>query len=302
MSHKPITGVLPVIQTPYLPDETIDSETLAEEISWLYERGVDGIVVAMVSEILRLSSEEREELAKLVCRHNNGRGTAIISVGAESTKVAERYAKQAESVGADALMAIPPTNTALGEPELAEYYKRILRAVKVPVIVQDASGYVGRPMSIALQSSLLLDFGPDRVLYKPEATPLGPRLSQLRDATGGKAKIFEGSGGIALVDNFRRGIEGTMPGADLIEGIVALWRALKAGDNAKVYRISGPLGALVSLQTGLDGFLAVEKYLLVKQGVFKNTLVRGPVGFHLDPETRSEIDRLFDLVTQAVKA
>jgi len=55
--------------------------------------------------------------------------------------------------------------------------------------------------------------------------PIGPRLSQLLAATGGKARVFEGTGGIALIDSFQRGIVGTMPGADLIDGIVALWRA-----------------------------------------------------------------------------
>jgi 4-hydroxy-tetrahydrodipicolinate synthase len=131
-------------------------------------------------------------------------------------------------------------------------------------------------------------------MFKPEATPIGPRLSELRDATNGKARVFEGTGGLALVDSFRRGIVGTMPGADLIRGIVALWRALQAGDAQRVDRISLPIIALVSMQNSLDAFLAIEKYLLVKQGIFRNTIVRGPVGYILDDETRREIDRLFD--------
>ena len=150
-------------------------------------------------------------------------------------------------------------------------------------------------MSIELQAKLLNDFGP-RVMFKPEAAPIGPRLSQLRDATGGKAKIFEGTGGIALLDSHRRGIVGTMPGADLIDGIVGLWRALEAGDEARAYRLSLPISSLVSLQQSLDAFLAIEKHLLVRQGIFRNTLVRGPVGYRLDEETRLEVDRLFDQI------
>ena len=57
----------------------------------------------------------------------------------------------------------------------------------------------------------------------------------------------------------------------------------------------------MAVQNSLDAFLAVEKYLLVKQGIFKNALVRGPVGYALDEETRREVDRLFDLVQAAVK-
>ena len=106
---------------------------------------------------------------------------------------------------------------------------------------------------------------------------------------------------MALVDSFRRGVVGTMPGAELIHAMVAVWRALERNDEASVYRLSLPIGALVQLQTGLDGFLAVEKYLLVKQGVFKNAIVRGPVAYRLDDETRREVDRLYELVCQAMR-
>jgi 4-hydroxy-tetrahydrodipicolinate synthase len=49
----------------------------------------------------------------------------------------------------------------------------------------------------------------------------------------------------------------------------------------------------------LDAFIAVEKHLLHRQGVFPSTRVRGPVGFRLDAETAAEVDRLFDLVFAA---
>ena len=298
---RTLSGVLPVFQTPYHADETIDYATLEREITWLHDCGADGIVMAMVSELLRLSSEERVELAEAACRLGRARGLVIISVGAESSKVAERFARQAESAGADAVMAIPPVSVGLGESELAAYYRRIIEAIRIPVIVQDASGYVGKPMAIGLQARLLDEFGAERVLYKPEASPIGPKLSELREATGGRARVFEGTGGLALVDSFRRGIVGTMPGADLIRALVPLWRALAAGDAGTADRIHGPLAALISMQPSLDAFLAVEKHLLVRQGIFRNTLVRGPVGFRLDDETRMEVDRLFDRLIEATQ-
>ncbi len=293
-SRPDLRGVLPVFQTPYHADETIDLSTLEKEIEWLFDCGADGIVMAMVSEVLRLSSEERESLAQAACEFGRHQGTVVVSVGAESSTLAERFAKHAENCGADAVMAIPPVSVSLGESALAEYYTRLIRAVRIPVIVQDASGYVGKPMPIETQARLLGEFGPERVLYKPEASPIGPKLSELRDATRGRARVFEGTGGIALVDSFHRGIVGTMPGADLIRAIVPLWLALKAGNTERADRIHGPLAALISMQTSLDAFLAVEKHLLVRQGIFKNTMVRGPVGFRLDDETKGEVNRLFD--------
>jgi len=299
-SRRELRGVLPVFQTPYHADETIDLATLEKEVAWLYDCGADGIVMAMVSETLRLSSTEREELAQAACKFGSSRGVVIISVGAESSKIAEHYAKHAETVGADAVMAIPPVSVILGEAEMAAYYSRIIRAIGIPVIVQDASGYVGRPMSIAMQARLLEEFGPERVMFKPEAVPIIPRLVELLDATEQRARIFEGTGGIALVESHGHGVSGTMPGADLIRALVALWRALEAGDAARAQRIHGPLAALISMQTSLDGFLAVEKHLLLRQGIFKNTMVRGPVGFRLDEEGRREVDRLFGELMEAI--
>ena len=107
-SNRELKGVLPVFQTPFNEDETIDAATLEKEINWLYDQGSDGIVMAMVSETLRLSTDEREHLAELSTKFGRKRGVVIISVGAESSKLAERYSKHAEAVGADAVMAIPP--------------------------------------------------------------------------------------------------------------------------------------------------------------------------------------------------
>jgi 4-hydroxy-tetrahydrodipicolinate synthase len=297
---KPLAGVFPVFQTPFHEDEAIDVQTLEKEIGWLYDCGADGIVMAMVSELLRLSTDERRTLAKLACQFGAQRGAVIISVGAESSLLAEGFARHAEESGARAVMAIPPVSIVIGEAELMRYYQRIIRSVALPVIVQDASGYVGRPMPVTLLARLLDEFGPERVLFKPEATPIGPRLSELRDVTRGQARVFEGTGGLALVDSFRRGIVGTMPGADLNRAVVALWRALRDGDEQCIYRLSLPLSALVAMQNSLDAFLAVEKYLLMKQGIFLNAVIRGPVGYVLDDETRQEVDRLFDLIDAAL--
>ena len=299
---RQLAGVFPVFQTAYRDDESIDFETVEKEIDWLFERGANGIVLAMVSEVLRLSSEEREQLGEVACRAAKGRGAVVLSVGAESSHTAERYARHAERCGADGLMAIPPLAVALPEGEIRRYYERILAASELPLIVQDASNYVGRPLSLEFQKRLLEDHGPERILYKPETSPVGQRLSSLREATGGRARVFEGSGGIALVDNFRRGIVGTMPGAEIIDGIVRLWRALEAGDDEAAYRLSLPISSLVALEESFDAFTAVEKHLLVRQGIFRNTLVRGPVAYALDDETRREVDRLFERLEEALSA
>jgi 4-hydroxy-tetrahydrodipicolinate synthase len=103
---------------------------------------------------------------------------------------------------------------------------------------------------------------------------------------------------LALVESYRLGISGTMPGADVPWAIVKLWQALENGDEERVAAIHSPLCALVNLMTNLDAFLAVEKLLLVEQGIFLHPRVRGPVGYQLDPDTIAEVRRLYRLLLQ----
>lgn len=288
-----LQGVLPVLHLPFLEDEQIDFETLESEVDFAYQCGADGVVMAMVTEVLRLREEERRQVAEKLVKFSDGRGTVVISVGAESTFMAMDLARHAESVGADALMAIPPVTTALGEDQLRRYFQDVLAATNLPLIVQDASSYVGKPMTAVFQAQIFNDLG-ERVYFKPEAAPVGPVISAIHQLTQNKAGIFEGSGGSMLVENYRRGLTGTMPGTDLLDAIVALWRALENNDEQRIYAVAPLITSILALAVNLDAYLAIEKHLMKRRGIFKNAVVRGPVGFTLDNLTRAEVDRLFD--------
>lgn len=284
-------GVLPVIATPFDAAFRVDAQALEDEIDWLFAAGANGVVVAMVSELQRLSCDERKQIGSTVVGITHGRGPVILSVGAESTESAVTFAQEAKSAGAQAIMANPPLTTIASDPELLDYYESIIQATDLPLVVQDASGYVGKPLTMELQAELYRRHGGERILFKPEAVPIGPRITALRAVTGAEVKIFDGSGGVALVDSYRRGLAGTMPGADLIWAVKALWEALKAGDEQRVYEVSGALSPVLSLMSDLDSYVAIEKYLLVQQGVFGSARQRGPTSYRMDKMTQLEADR-----------
>ena len=298
---RPLSGVLPVISTPFTETLELDRNGLDRELDWLLLNGADGVVVAMVSELPRLTPVERQELGEAVIDRIAGGAHTVLSVGAESTDQAVRYTRHAVRSGASAVMANPPLTVSVGTDQLRGYFRSIVDAAEhMPVVIQDASGYIGTPIGLDLLAQLFDEYGPERVMFKPEAQPLGPRLSKLLEITGGEAKVFEGSGGVALLESFRRGIVGTMPGADLIWAISALWRALSDGDFARAYDVTAALVPLLSSLSSLDSYVAVEKYLLVKQGVIDSEYRRQPTDFDFDEIARAETDELFDrLVTIA---
>jgi dihydrodipicolinate synthase/N-acetylneuraminate lyase len=289
-----LAGVLPIVQTPFLDSDAIDYSTLKREVDWALAHGVDGLGTGMVSELLKLTASERQALAEHLVEFAAGRVPVFMGVGAESSRQAYEFAKAAERAGCDAVMATPPISSRVSERGMLDYFRALADGVGVPLIVQDASGYVGQAIPMSVYVALLERYGEEKILFKPEAAPMGPNLSALRDATSGKARIFEGSGGIFLIDSFRRGIAGTMPGMECVDGIVAVWRLLARREESAAYHVYYPICAIVALQlqAGLDGFLAIEKHILVQRGVFASARRRQPYSWELDPETAAEIDRL----------
>jgi len=295
-----LTGVFNVLQTPLTETDEIDELVFAREIEWLLGCGVDGVVLAMVSEVLRFSAEDRRKQWQLVLKLINGRVPVVASVGAESTYIATSLSKWAEIDGAAAIMATPPSAFATLSDEIKDYYVAIIESVKIPVIVQDASNYLGQPLDISLYVDLIDKYGAERVQFKPEAKPVKERLELLRNASNGRALVFEGQGGVDLLDTYPIGIVGTMPGAEVPWALVALFKALKENNWDRARSIHTPLAKLISYQTTLDAYVAVEKYLLVKQEIFTSARQRGPVGFILSDEMRLEIDIAFDQLKAAV--
>ena len=293
-------GVLPVFQTPYREDETIDAETLSREIAWLYDCGADGIVMAMVVG----SAAPRQRRAAQACRTG-------VQIRARSRRChhqrrrREREGRRSNIPGTQnirapmALMAIPPVSVAVGEIELLRYYERIIRATSLPVIVQDASGYVGRPMSIAMQAQLMKEFGPSACCSSPKRRPSA--RSSMNCATDQRPgdEYLKAQAASRWLTVFAAGSSARCRARSDPRHRRPVARS-EAGDEGRSINLHAPISSLVAMQNSLDAFLAIEKYLLVKQGVFKNTIVRGPVGYTMDEETRLEIDRLFERVMLAV--
>jgi len=293
-------GVYPVIQTPLDDRDQIDEVVFEAEINWLIESGVKGLVLAMVSEVMRFSAAERRNQWQIVLRILDGRLPLIVSVGGESTAIAIQLAKVAESDGASALMATPPASFPATSSEIYSYYTAIIEAVQIPLIVQDASNYMGQPLELELYGKLLEKYGNTRVQFKPEAKPVKERMAALQEIAGGKAKVYEGQSGLDLLDTHPLGLVGTMPGAEICWAIVAIWEALEAKDLVRASAIHACVSKLVALQPTIDAYVAVEKYLLVKQGIFTSSRQRGPVSTVLSEQTKNEIDLIFNELVKVV--
>jgi len=293
-------GVYSVVQTPLDENDNIDQAIFKREIDWLIECGVKGLVLAMVSEVMRFSADERRLQWQSALKIINKRVPLIVSVGAESTAIAISLAKSAQADGATALMATPPAIFPATSDEIYTYYSEIIEAVKIPLIVQDASNYMGQPLDLVLYGNLIENYGTERVQFKPEAKPVKERVAALQEIANGQARIFEGQSGIDLLDTHPLGLVGTMPGGEIPWAIIKLWNALESNNLELAKSIHNLVSQIVAFQQNIDGYVAVEKYLLVKQGIFESVRQRGPVRTILSSEVKIEIDQIFEKLVKLV--
>ena len=63
---KQIAGVIPVVHTPFDDEDRINETDMKREIDWAFDQGADGICTGMVSEILRLTGDERIQLTSRI--------------------------------------------------------------------------------------------------------------------------------------------------------------------------------------------------------------------------------------------
>ena len=103
---KPLHGVLAIAHTPFTDHDEIDAAALKRSVDWAFTVGADGLGTGMVSETLKLTSDERVSLAKMLVEFAGGRGPVFAAVGAESTKQSLGFARAAEAAGC-ARLSIP---------------------------------------------------------------------------------------------------------------------------------------------------------------------------------------------------
>src|SRR4051794_36910812 len=118
---KPLHGVLPIVQTPFLESDQIDFATLRREVDWAFAQEIDGLGTGMVSELLKLTTAERHALAVRLVEFTDGHGPVFMGVGAESARQALEYARMAERAGCDAVMATPPIVSRVSESGMVSY-------------------------------------------------------------------------------------------------------------------------------------------------------------------------------------
>ena len=129
-------GVIPAVLTVFDKNEEINEKGMREVISYLIDKGVDGLyLTGSTGEGFTMSSEERKRVVEIVIDENKGRVPVVVHVGAIGTKLSIDLAKHAEMVGADGISSVPPFYWKFNENQIVKYYTEIANACSLPMIV-----------------------------------------------------------------------------------------------------------------------------------------------------------------------
>jgi N-acetylneuraminate lyase len=152
------TRIYSALVTPTRVDETLDLDVLQEIVAEQIARGVEGFYCCGSSgEALLLSLEERKQVLRATIEAAEGRVPVIAHVGTASTLQTIELAHHAQESGASALSMIPPYYYTFTPLEIEKYYRDVIDAVELPVMLYNIPQFTRVSFDKAHAGGLLAD-------------------------------------------------------------------------------------------------------------------------------------------------
>jgi len=283
-------GIFAIVITPFREDGELDEASLRRVVRFCLEAGAHGLVgPANASEFSTLSDDERRRWIEIVVSESGGQIPVVASVTAGHTIPALSLARHAQGIGADGIMAMPPHILHPDEAGCYAFYQALSSQLDVPICVQNFDVPIGTPMSPDLLGRICNDLR--HVEYiKEERTPEPQRISQVIAATGEACKgVMGGQGGVFILNEYPRGIVGSMPACHTVDVMVKLWDSLEAGVEVRARSIFNGLLPLINHER-LYG-VSIYKEVMYRRGIIASPTRRAP-GQRLDSHDLAELDRI----------
>lgn len=159
------TGTAVAIVTPMNPDGSINYDVFGDIIEEQIANHTDAIVVVgTTGEASTMTDEEHIEAIRFTVEKVNKRVPVIAGTGSNDTGYAIELSKQAEAVGADALLQVTPYYNKTSQRGLVAHFTAIADAVNIPIILYNVPSRTG--VSIGVDTYVELAKHPNIVATK----------------------------------------------------------------------------------------------------------------------------------------
>ena len=274
-------GIFPAFYACYAPDGSISPERVKAFAEYLIGKGVKGFYVGGSSgECIYHSVEERKLVLESVMEAAKGKVTVIAHVACNNTKDSMALAAHAESLGVDAIAAIPPIYFKLPPHAIAKYWNDISSAApNTDFIIYNIPQLAGVSLSSQLLREMLKN--PRVIGVKNSSMPIQD-IEMWRDEG---AIVFNGPDE-QLLSGLCAGAIGGIGGtyAVMPELYLAIYRLFREGEIAKAREIQDECCHIIyRLCSGKSNMYATIKETLRLRGAPDIGGVREPL-FNLIPE------------------
>lgn len=266
-----ISGVVAILALPFDEESRLLAGELRTLVDWLVDGGVDGVGIAVASELYALDDAEWSDVVAITVGAADGRVPVLASVGQETADAAAGRTRRAIELGAAAVLAHPPRNRQMAVDELVEFYEALV-ASGAEVWVQDAPQLTGVEIPIEGYPRLAAAGVGG---FKVEAHPTPDKIRAARVLTGESVHYLGGAGGFAFADELAAGAMGTMPGVTQVPIFVRELAEFRSGgedaaravhqEHGDVWRFGAAHG---------PAFIHLQKLALVDMGLFSTAHCR----------------------------
>jgi len=170
------TGSGVALVTPMKKDGSVDYQKLDELVEWQVNEGINAIVTCgTTGEASTLDDEEHISVIEAVVDKVNKRVPVVAGTGSNNTQHGIHLAKEAERVGADALLVVTPYYNKATKKSIIAHYKAICDTIELPVILY----------SVASRTGMNLDYRTVKELKQI------PNIVGIKEASADIAQIVE---------------------------------------------------------------------------------------------------------------
>ena len=138
------TGAGVALVTPFKEDGAIDFAKLNELIDFQIENGTDAIIICgTTGESATMTHEEHLDTIRACVEHVNKRVPVVAGTGSNCTETAIYLSKEAEKIGADALLVVTPYYNKATQKGLKEHFTMVAESVSLPIILYNVPSRTG---------------------------------------------------------------------------------------------------------------------------------------------------------------
>jgi len=243
MNKESWQGIFPALVTPFKSDDTIDFEVFRKNLEAQIEAGVTGAIVAgSLGEASTLTRSEKVELVKFAKGFVPENFPVVLCIAEQSTNEAVSIAREAESIGADGLMVLPPMRYKADDRETVVYFKTIAENTALPLMIYNNP--VDYKIEVTLDMFEELAAVPNVHAIK-ESTRDVSNVTRIFNRFGDRFKVFCGVDTL-IMEEVMLGADGVVGG--LVDAFpketVAIFNLVKAGfykEALRIYRWYLPL-------------------------------------------------------------